>query len=113
MAYLLLILASVASASATLLLRCAGLAPDGQALLGFSEALWYKGVAVGVYGLGFLAYAQALKLVPANFAYPVMTGFTLLLTLTAGLLWLGEAISPRVGFGAVLLVAGIVLIGAR
>lgn len=113
MAYFLLLLAGLASAGATLLLRRAGLSSDGAALFGFSEALWLKGVAVGVYGLGFLAYAQALKLVPVNFAYPVMTGFTLLLTLTAGLLWMGEAITLRICCGALMLLAGIVLIGAR
>ncbi len=50
---------------------------------------------------------------PANLAYPVMTGCTLLLTLAAGLFWLGEGISLRVACGVLLLLAGIVLIGAR
>ncbi len=113
MAYFLIFLASLASAAATLLLRRAGLASSETLLMGFPESLWLKGVAVGVYGLGFLAYAQALRAVPVNLAYPVMTGITLLMTLTAGLLWLGEGISLRTAIGALMLLGGIVLIGAR
>lgn len=113
MAYLLLFAASLASAAASLLLRRAGLTPAHDLLFALPQAWYLKGAAAGVYGLGFIAYAQALKLVPVNLAYPLMTGATLLLTLAAGLLWLGEGISLRVALGAVLLLAGIALIGAR
>lgn len=113
MAFFHLFLASLASAGATLLLRRAGLTPPQDLFWELPQALLLKGLAVGVYGLGFLAYAQALKSVPANLAYPVMTGLTLMLTLVAGLLWLGEGLSLRVVVGALLLLAGIVLIGVR
>lgn len=113
MLYFHLLLASLASAGATLLLRRAGLTPAHDLLFGLPQALLLKGLAMAVYGLGFLAYAQALKSVPANLAYPVMTGLTLMLTLVAGLLWLGEGISLRVVIGALFLLAGIVLIGVR
>lgn len=113
MVYFHLFVASLASAGATLLLRRAGLTPVQDLFLGLPQALLLKGLALAVYGLGFLAYAQALKSVPANLAYPVMTGVTLMLTLVAGLLWLGEGFSLRVAAGALLLLLGIVLIGAR
>ena len=103
----------MASAGATLLLRRAGLTPDQELFLGYPQTLLLKGLALAVYGLGFLAYAQALKSAPANLAYPVMTGLTLMLTLVAGLLWLGEDLSLRLVIGALLLMAGIVLIGLR
>lgn len=113
MVYLHLFLASLASAGATLLLRRAGLTPSQDLFLGQPQALLFKGLALAVYGLGFLAYAHALKSVPANLAYPVMTGVTLILTLVVGLIWLGEGLSLRVAIGALLLMAGIVLIGVR
>ncbi|MBV8666378.1 MAG: ligand-binding protein SH3 [Burkholderiaceae bacterium] len=112
MAYFFILIASLASACATLLLRRAGTMPEQQ-LFGLPMAWSLTGLALAAYGLGFLAYAQALKLVPANLAYPVMTGITLLVTLAAGMVWLGEDIGPRVALGAALLLAGIVLIGAR
>lgn len=113
MVYFHLFLASLASAGATLLLRRAGLTPVHDHFFGLPQAVLLRGLAMVIYGLGFLAYAQALKSVPANLAYPVMTGVTLMLTLVAGLLWLGEALSLRVVIGALLLLAGIVLIGVR
>ena len=113
MVYLHLFLASIASAGATLLLRRAGLTSSHDLVFGVPQALLLKGLALAVYGLGFLAYAHALKSVPANLAYPVMTGVTLILTLVAGLVWLGEGVSLRVAIGALLLMAGIVLIGVQ
>jgi small multidrug resistance pump len=112
MAYFFILIASLGSACATLLLRRAG-TMAGQTLLGLPIAWSLTGLALAAYGLGFIAYAQALKLVPVNLAYPVMTGVTLMLTLAAGMFWLGESVGPRVLIGAVLLLAGIVLIGSR
>src|SRR5580658_2399832 len=103
MAYFLLLLAGAASATATLLLRRAGTSGMQDTLFNLPATWSLTGLALAAYGFGFLAYAQSLKLVPANLAYPVMTGITLLFTLAAGLMLLGENITPRVALGAVLL----------
>jgi small multidrug resistance pump len=113
MAYLFLLIAAMSSAAATLFLRRAGTTQPQQLLLGLPLAWCLTFFALTVYGLGFLAYAQALKRVPANFAYPVMTSITLLFTLSVGWFWLGESFGLRVAAGALLLLLGIYLIGAR
>jgi len=113
MNYLLLLAASIASAGATVLLRRAGTLPAGQIVFGLPAPWLLIGLALGSYGLGFLAYAKALQNLAANVAYPVMTGLTLIFTLAVSMLWLDEALTLRGTAGAALLLVGIVLIGGR
>lgn len=109
-----LFLAGLASAAATLLLRRAGLATGSTSILqtAIPHALIFKAIALGFYGGGFLAYAHALKSVNANIAYPAMTGITLMLTLAGAYALLGETIGLRVLLGCLLILAGVVLVGA-
>jgi len=113
MNYLFLLLAGLASAGATLLLRRAGTALADSSILGLPASWFLIGAALASYGAGFLAYAKALQVLPANVAYPVMTGLTLLATLACGTLWLGESLTLRTTAGATLLLTGIILIGTR
>jgi small multidrug resistance pump len=113
MAYILLFLAATASASATLLLRRAGTVTVQAAWLGIPATYCLTAFALVAYGLGFLAYAQSLKLVPANVAYPDMTGCTMLLAMTAAFVFLDEGIGQRALIGAALILIGVVLIGTR
>ena len=48
----------------------------------------------------------------ANIAYPAMTGMTLVLTLAGAYFLLGETIGLRVLLGCVLILTGVVLVGA-
>ncbi|HEY8026155.1 MAG TPA: SMR family transporter [Burkholderiaceae bacterium] len=113
MAYFLLFLAATASAAATLLLRRAGTVSEQAEWLGIPAAYCLTALALAAYGVGFLAYAQSLKFLPANVAYPVMTGCTMLLAMAAAFVFLGEGIGVRTLIGAALIVGGVVLIGAR
>ena len=113
MNYLLLLLAGLASAGATLLLRRAGTELAGSSILGFPTSWILIVAALASYGTGFLAYAKALQGLPANVAYPIMTGLTLLATLGFGALWLGEFLTLRTSAGVALLLMGIILIGTR
>lgn len=109
-----LFLAGLASAAATLLLRSAGLATGSASILQtvIPHALILRGIALGFYGVGFFAYAYALKSVGANIAYPAMTGITLILTLAGAHTLLDETIGVRVLLGSMLILAGVVLVGA-
>jgi len=51
--------------------------------------------------------------VPANVAYPDMTGCTMLLAMTAAFVFLDEGIGQRALIGAALILIGVVLIGTR
>lgn len=109
MAIYALILAALASATATLLLRYAGSARTSSLLVH-----WFlPGCAIGAYGLGFLAYGYALRSLQASFAYPLMIGLALMATVLASWLLLGENLSLRSLLGMAFLLAGIVLMGAR
>lgn len=66
---------------------------------------WLAG-ACSSYVLGFACYALALQRLQMSLAYPVMTGFTMLLVASAGWLVLGEALTPAKLGGMVLLALG-------
>ncbi|MCG2585925.1 multidrug efflux SMR transporter [Massilia sp. TS11] len=113
MAVFALFFAALASAAATLLLRCAGSGLFAARLPALIGPWLLPGAALGAYGLGFLAYGFALRELPASLAYPVMTSLALLVTVSASWLWLGEQLGLRALGGIVLLLAGIYLIGTR
>lgn len=73
-------------------------------------ALREYALAISVYGLGFIAYAAALKDMRLDIAYPLMVGFATLLVYLWTALWGGESISLRGVLGAVLIVCGIFMI---
>jgi small multidrug resistance pump len=99
--YLWLALASVASASATFLLKMSSHA--GTAMT--AGRLAWLGGAVTAYVLGFFCYAYALERLQMSLAYPVMTALTIVMVTLLGMLALQESLSP-------LKLCGLLLIGA-
>ena len=96
------VLAAVASASATLLIKLSGDGSGGWTLL----RLAYLGGACVTYGAGFVCYALALQKMPISLAYPVMTAVTLTLVTALGFLVLHEALTPAKLTGLALIAAG-------
>lgn len=100
--YLWCLLASVASAGATLLIKLSG---DGAA--GWTPArLAWLAAACAAYGAGFVCYALALQRLQISLAYPVMTAFTLVLVTMLGYAVLHEALTPSKLTGLALIAAG-------
>ena len=88
------------SASGLVLLKKAATAWEAE-----GNKLWLTGLA------GFTLYAASFALwllVIAKFdlskSFPLVTGFTLIFTVTASVLFLGETVTPKVLFGVLLIV---------
>ncbi|WP_255753529.1 multidrug efflux SMR transporter [Massilia sp. erpn] len=96
------VLASLASAMATLLIKLSHQENAGWTL----SRLTYLGGACGTYGLGFICYSIALQRLQISLAYPLMTAFTMLLVMLIGFIILGENLSPTRLAGAGLIIAG-------
>ncbi|MGV7208628.1 DMT family transporter [Oxalobacteraceae bacterium A2-2] len=95
------LLSSVFSAAATYLIKRA----MGGAEWNLVRLAWLAG-AGGSYALGFACYALALQRMQISVAYPVMTGFTMLLVACTGWLLLGESLTPVKLGGMALLAMG-------
>jgi multidrug transporter EmrE-like cation transporter len=76
-------------------------------------ALWEYALAVAVYGLGFCAYAIALKSMRLDIAYPLMVGFATLLVYVWTALAGDESLSLRGITGAAFVVTGIFLMSSK
>nr|WP_315252896.1 SMR family transporter [uncultured Duganella sp.] len=100
--YLWLVVASVASAAATFLIKMSSSAGAG---LSIARLLWLGG-AGGAYGLGFICYAFALERLAISLAYPVMTAITIVMVTLVGTLVLQESLTPLKIFGLLLIGAG-------
>ena len=66
-----------------------------------------------LFALNVLCYAYALTRIPLTVAYPVMVGGGLLIVLGCSVLLLREPLSWPLVAGAVLIVAGVVLVAGR
>ena len=98
-----LLLTIVLNASAGLLLK---LSTSREGL----ARLLTTGGSLCCYGLGFIAFYVSLRSLPVSTAYPVMTGGAILaIVLTAAPL-LGEGLTTSKLFGALLVIAGEVLL---
>jgi small multidrug resistance pump len=95
------LISSLFSALATYLIKRA----MGGAEWNLARLVWLSG-AGGSYVLGFACYALALQRLQMSLAYPVMTGFTMLLVACAGWLVLGESLTPVKAGGMLLLALG-------
>ena len=96
-------LAGMASCGATLLIKQSH-SHEG------TMRLVVLGMALATYGIGFVTYALALKNLPVNLAYPVMTGFTMLCIAGASALFLQEPLTVTQILGMALIAAGAVLV---
>lgn len=100
--FLWCLLAAVASACATLLIKLSGDGSAGWTLL----RLTWLGAACATYAAGFVCYAQALQRMQISLAYPLMTAVTLVLVTVLGYVVLHEALTPSKLTGLALIAAG-------
>jgi len=97
-----LVLASVASAAATFLIKLSTQSGAGVTL---ARLAWLGG-AGGAYALGFICYAVALERLEISLAYPFMTAVTIVMVTLLGTLLLHEALTPVKILGLLLIAAG-------
>ncbi|KVQ79064.1 hypothetical protein WK07_14675 [Burkholderia multivorans] len=111
--YLTLMLSSIASAGASVLLKSAAdLSPDSAPLYQLLGSAGLKVLAVGCYGVGFIFYSISLKSIQLQVAYPVMVGLTILLLFVYGFLF-SQSISVLSVLGAMFVCVGIFLISIK
>lgn len=100
--YLWCLLAAVASAGATVLIKISGQQGSGISL----SRLLFLGGAGGAYALGFICYALALEKLQISLAYPVMTVITLVLVTMLGCFVLQESMTVSKLLGIALISTG-------
>ncbi|MYM26330.1 EamA family transporter [Duganella sp. FT135W] len=100
--YLWLVLASVASAAATFLIKMSSQTGDG---INLARLMWLGG-AGSTYVLGFVCYSLALAKLEISVAYPFMTAVTIVMVTLLGSQLLHEALSPMKVLGLLLIGAG-------
>lgn len=85
-----------------------GLANKLQQLL-IASRFWRAGLFATAIGIGFLAWTVSLSKLDLSYAYTIACGSALLVT-ALSVVFLGETATTRTWFGAVLIVAGTVLL---
>lgn len=111
--YLTLLLSSIASAAASVLLKLAAdLSPDSARILQLLGGVGLKIGAVGCYGIGFIFYSISLKWLQLQVAYPIMVGLTILLLFAYGFA-LAQSVSPMSVLGAIFVCIGVFIISFR
>ncbi len=113
MGYVLLIGALSLNAMANLLMKAgaerfagdSGL-PGVAAVLGNAPLL----AGIALFALNVVFYVAALTRLNLSVAYPVMMAGSLIVIVTASVVWLGETLTVVRGAGVLVLVAGIVLV---
>ena len=98
----MLVLASVASAAATFLIKMSSHAGEGINLV----RLTWLGGAGGAYVLGFVCYALALAKLEISIAYPFMTAVPIVMVTLLGSQLLNETLTPMKILGMLLIGAG-------
>jgi len=107
--YVSLLLSSIFSALASVLLKLSTVSNEDVGLFILNKNLSLKLMAIGAYGLGFLCYAWSLKYIELQAAYPIMVAITILLLFFYGYL-MEKTISPVSILGAGFIVIGIGLV---
>ena len=69
-------------------------------------------VALAIYGLATLLWVGVLQQVPLSRAY-AFNALSFVVIPIASIVMFGESVTPRLGAGLLLVIAGLVLIGAR
>lgn len=100
--YLWSVLAALASAGASLLIKLASGDNDWT-----PTRMAYLSGACATYALGFICYTMALRKLPMTLAYPVMTATTIALVTLLGICVLKETLSVMQLTGLVLISAGV------
>jgi multidrug transporter EmrE-like cation transporter len=112
-----LVVALLLNASANILIKLAA-TRTGSGGTGLAGALtvylspWFVGGVV-CFGLNLLAYSLALQKIPLVVAYPIMVGSGYMIMVLASRLLLGETLTWLQAVGAILILAGLVLIVPR
>jgi multidrug transporter EmrE-like cation transporter len=100
--YFWCMLAAVASAVATLLIKLSH-QPGAEWTL---ARLGWLGAACAAYGVGFVCYAIALQKLQMSLAYPVMVAITMVLVAVTGYFALQEALTASKLAGMLLIALG-------
>lgn len=115
MSLFLVFLAGTCGAAAAAFLRIAAVErPAMISAIGFAipQALAYRGIAVMIYGIGFVLYAAVLKRLPLTIVYPLMVGITMVEIFAFSAMY-GDQISARPIAGASIVVIGVYLLLSR
>lgn len=108
MTWPLLVFGIVANAIASVLVKGAPAIGAGG-IIGLLRN-WQLLMALGCYGLAFLAYAVAVQRMPLNLAHPISTAGAIVLVGLVSALLFGEGFSPLRLAGYGLLLAGILVL---
>nr|WP_315475641.1 SMR family transporter [uncultured Undibacterium sp.] len=112
--YLWCVLAAIASALASYLIKTSSVSTSSNVLLSENTSdlsrLLYLACAVGAYGIGFVFYTLALKKLPMSLAYPVMTALTIVLVAIVGAFVLEEPLNWLKIVGILLIMSGAFLV---
>ena len=106
--WLLLTLAIVANALGNLMLKVFSQQPENDSLLAYLSPWFVAGNLF--FFVNLILYAKALRGLPQNIAYPVMVSGTVLIVMTASVVWFSERLSLTALAGAALILAGIALL---
>ena len=74
---------------------------------------WVVGLALMIYGFLFGYYLWILRWVPLSTLYPAYTGLSVALVMLLGVFYFNEPAGSREWLGLGLIVAGVLMIGAR
>jgi multidrug transporter EmrE-like cation transporter len=106
--WLLLTLAIVANALGNLMLKVFSQRTEDNSFLVYLSPWFVAGILFFLVNL--MLYAKALRGLPQNIAYPVMVSGTVLIVMTASVIWFSERLQLTAIAGAVLIIAGIALL---
>lgn len=108
----LVVAAIAANAVASLLLkRVATHSSDASSVLTL-HTLTFGGVALSFYAVAFVVYALILRTLPVSKAYTLITFGAQAVLILAGAYFYGERYGPMAWVGLLMVVVGILLIGA-
>lgn len=98
------VLAAVASAIASYLIKSSHAGGDGWTL----QKILLLACACGAYGVGFVFYTLALKKIAMSLAYPIMTAVTISLVTLLGIALFNEVLTLNKAIGILLVIAGVI-----
>lgn len=115
--YICLIVALLLNASANILVKLAAVrSSDGKEGVAGAMAIYLSPLFIGglaCFGLNLMSYTLALQKIPLVVAYPIMVGTGYVIMVIVSRFCLNETLSWTQIAGAVLILAGLVLILPR
>lgn len=116
MKWVILVLAVVTNASASVLLKHVASSGRRQSILiepmAYLSNIWLW-VGLVFYGVAFVFYVASLSQFPLNVAHPVITAGAIVTVVSASALIFSEPFDRFIVFGIGLVLVGLVLIGTR